>query len=221
MATTDERRFAANQQFLRVLGREARPDELDGLMQFMADDRVSPDEIGQILQGTPEYQRAQLEKDTTAFGGRLNAQNADILNQAGAAAQSRFAGLGRPNTSALGASVMQAGGQLAQSRQSALANFYGQGLQRASDLQAQQGTAARNRGYGIVDEKRQRGYQIEDYYRQKNDYADAERAKSGWNAITPEFAVGSAIGIGGQLGAAYLGGYGGARGAAGKGLFGG
>ena len=206
MSTLDERRFAAAQQFQQYLGREATPEELDFAVSSMADDAISPAEFGQILQSHPEYQAARLNKDTAAYGQTLNAQNADILNQAGAAAQSRFAGLGRPNSSALGASVMQAGGQLAQQRQSALASFYGQGLQNNASMQARQGMNVQDRAYGIKDDARRRGYEIEDYYRQKNDYESARQGQSGWNAITPEFVASGLFSMGGKAAAAYTGG---------------
>lgn len=208
-----------NQQFQSILGRPASQDELDFFGKFLDEGSLQHEEIGQVIQSLPEGQRKQLAADTSAYGAKLNEQNAAILDQAGASAASRFAGLGRPQTSALGASVMQAGGQLAQARQSALADFYGQGLKQASGSGISLGENALSRGYGLRDETRKRGYEIQDYYRQKNDYEDAKNASSGWNAITPEFVTGQVLGAAGKAGAAYLGGYGGARGAAGKRLF--
>ncbi len=202
-------------QFMSVLGRAPTQDEISYFQKFIDDSQLAPHEVGQVLQSTPEYQQSQLQKNTDQFGERLNAQNGAILDQAGAAINSRFAGLGRPNTSAMGASLMQAGGQLAQQRQGALASFYGQGLQNNAALGAQQGQQALQRGYDIRTEGRQRQYQIQDYYRQKNDAADYEHGHSGWNAITPEFVIGSSLGVAGKVGAGYAGG----RAAAGKGLF--
>lgn len=215
-------------QFQQILGRTPTPDELDYFNKFVASGDLQPQEIGQILQSLPEYQSSQLTKNTAQFGQTLQANDSAVLSQAadrfGAQAQSKFAGLGRPNSSAMAAQVFSQGGQLAgqlaQSRQSALASFYGQGLQNNAALGAQQGMGATQRGYNERDTKRQRGWDIEDYYRQKNDYQDEKNASSGWNAITPEFAVSQAIGIGGTLGGSYLGGIGAGRGMAGKGLFG-
>lgn len=193
------------EQFSQILGRGPTQAEIDYLSKFMAEGSLQAHEIGQLLQGTPEYQSTQLNKNTAQYGEQLNQQNAAILDQAGAAANSRFASLGRPNTSAMGASVLAAGGQLAQQRQSALADFYGRGLQQNAALGAQQGQQAMARGYGLRDETRQRGYQIEDYYRQKNDAADYEKAHSGWNAITPEFVASGLFSLGGKAIGAKMG----------------
>lgn len=220
--------MAINAQFQQILGRIPTPEEAAYFQKFIDAGDLGEHEIGQILQATPEYQSAQLTKNTAQFGQTLQANDSAVLSQAadrfGAQAQSKFAGLGRPNSSAMAAQVFSQGGQLAgnlaQSRQSALADFYGNGLRTNAANAAAQGQGAVDRGYGLRDERRQRGYQIEDYYRMKNDYQDEKNASSGWNAITPEFAVSQAIGIGGALGGSYLGGIGAGRGMAGKGLFG-
>ncbi len=193
-------------QFQSILGRPATQDELDYFNKHITDGNLQPYEVGQILQSTPEYQNTLLNKNTAQFGEQLSAQNKGILDQAGASAQSRFAGLGRPNTSALGASVMQAGGALAQQRQSALADFYGKGLNTNAALGAQQGQSQLGRAYDYAGEKRQRGYQLEDYSLQQNDFNNYQNAHRGWNAITPEFAIGTAAGIGGKVLGGWAGG---------------
>lgn len=197
---------ALNDQFQQLLGRQISPDEFQYLGKFMNEGNLQGHEIGQLVQSLPEYQNNLLNKNTAQFGQQLNAQNQAILGQAGAEANSRFASLGRPNTSAIGASILQAGGQLAQQRQSALADFYGRGLQQNAALGVQQGQNALNRGYGLRDETRQRGYQIEDYYRQQNDFNNYQNAHSGWNAITPEFVASGLFSIGGKAAAAATGG---------------
>lgn len=209
--------MAIAQQFQEILGRVPTQDEIDYFGRFIKDGELQPHEIGLILQTLPEFQQSQLQKNTAQFGEQLNTQNAAILDQAAAAANSRFAGLGRPTTSALGASVLRAGGQLAQDRQNALASFYGRGLEGNVALGQKLGTASIQRGYNERDTKRQRGWDIQDYYRQKDDYESARRAASGWNAITPEFAIGQGLSLGGKLAGSYIGG----RAGAGKGLFGG
>lgn len=183
---------ALNQQFQQLLGRDISQDEFKYLGKFMDDGQLQGHEIGQIVQSMPEFQRQQLDRDANAFSEKLNAQNSSILDQAAASANSQFANLGRPVSSGMVAQVAQAGGQLAQQRQSALAAFYGGGLQNNMANQYGQGQNSLNRGYGLRDEARQRGYQIEDYYRQQNDFNNYQNAHSGWNAITPEFAVGLA-----------------------------
>lgn len=207
-------------QFQRILGRAPTSDELSYFQKFIDAGELQNEEIGQILQSTPEFQQAQLQKNTADFGQRLQANDQQILQQgsdiAGAQATSRFAGLGRPNSSALAASVFGQTGKLAsslaQNRQSALADFYGRGLQQNAALGAQQGQNSLNRGYGLRDETRRRGYEIEDYYRQKNDAASYENAHSGWNAITPEFVASGLFSVGGKAASSYAGGYAGAAG---------
>lgn len=205
-------------QFQSVLGRAPSEEELAYFNRFITEGSIQPHEVGQILQGTPEFQKAQLEANTTAYGNRLQASDDQALARgaevAGAQAQSRFAGLGRPNSSALAASVFGQTGQmaqdLAQQRQSALAQFYGQGLQQNQNIYGQQGQTPLSRAYGLRDETRQRNYQIEDYYRQQNDYQNEKNASSGWKAITPEFVASGLFSMGGQALGGYLGGKAGA-----------
>lgn len=157
-------------QFQSILGRTPTQAEVDYLGKFITEGSLQAHEIGQILQSTPEFQNTQLQKNTQQFGETLRGQDQGILDQAAATAQSRFAGLGRPVTSAMGAQVMQAGGQLAQSRQSALASFYGQGLQNNAALSQMGGQGALDRGYGLRDERRQRQYQLEDMNKYQDIY---------------------------------------------------
>lgn len=195
-----------NSQFQQILGRAATPDEQAFLNKFINEGSLQPQEIGQFLQSLPEYQDTLLNKNVAAYDQRLQAADTQALQQgadiAGAQATSRFAGLGRPNSSALAAQVYGQTGQLsqglAQRRQSALADFYGRGLQQNATLAGSQGQAALNRGYGLRDEGRRRQYEIEDYYRQKNDAESARLGQSGWNAITPEFVASGLFSVGGQ-----------------------
>ena len=192
--------MAFQDQFQQILGRAPSPDEAAFFQKFLSEGSIQPHEIGQILQATPEYQQSQLTKNAADFGTQLNAQNESILNQAGAAANSRFASLGRPVTSAQGASVLQAGGQLAQQRQSALASFYGQGLQNNAALGVQQGAGALERGYGMRDETRQFGQQLQlARYNQNNynDYLNQANRRSRSRALT---------GFAGAAGGALIGG---------------
>lgn len=202
----NDRQFGVEQQFLRILGRPPRPDELEYMVGLMTDEAMSANEIGQVLQGMPEFQSRQLDQNAQKYGQALDASNQGVLNQAAATAQSSLASLGRPGSSAMGASILSAGGDLARQRQSALAQFYGQGLQQNQALTQGYGQNALARGYGLRDEKRQRGYQIEDYYRQKNDFASAKKAASGWNALTPEFITQGLFSLGGKAAAAMTGG---------------
>ena len=202
------------EQFSRVLGRAPSQDEMDYFKKFLDAGELQGHEIGQILQSTPEFQESQLNKNVAAYDTRLQAADAEALQRgvdvAGAQATSRFAGLSRPNSSALAASVFGKAGQLAgdmaSRRASALADFYGQGLQGNAARTADIGAGLQGRAYGLRDETRQRGYQLEDYYRMKNDAADYERGHGGWNAITPEFVGQGLFSVAGKAAAAYTGG---------------
>ena len=210
----------AARQILSLLGRSATPEEVAYFNKFIADEGVTPYEIGQMVQSSPEYQGKQLDQNATAYMDKLNASNADILGMAGAQAQSRFASLGRPATSAQAGALGQAAQNLAMSRQNSLAAFYGQGLQNNAAMAASQGMNAQNRAFGLRDERRQRQYQIEDYYRQQNDYQNSKNSMSGWNAITPEYGVGTLAALAGKAMAAKAGASSGAPPTGGGGLVG-
>jgi hypothetical protein len=204
-----------NQQFLSILGRAPSQAETDYYQKFLSEGGIQPYEIGQILQATPEFQQARLEKDTTAYGQKLQAGDDQIMQRgadmAGAQAQSRFAGLGRPNSSALAASVFGQQGQLAsslaQSRQSALADFYGQGLKQNMALYQQGGQNGLERAYGLRDESRQYGQQMElanrgqAYYSSMLDKANRQSRNQGMAAFG-----GSLLGAGiGAFGGSFAG----------------
>lgn len=177
-------------QYQSVLGRSPTQAESDFLLKFMKDEDIGGAEIGQYLQGLPEFQGALLERTTAAYQQKLTEQDQATLQQganiAGAQAQSRFAGLGRPQSSALAAQVYgQTGalaGDLATRRQSALADFYGRGLGQVSGLQQGYGQGAIERAYGLGDERRR--FQQEQslanvmYQRQKEMYGDQMNRQS-------------------------------------------
>lgn len=193
-----------SQQFAQFLGRAPNPDELAYFQKFIQQEGIQPHEVGLMLQGTPEFQGQQLNRDTQAYGAQLAQGDQGILDRAAATAQSRFAGLGRNVTSAQVGALSQVAQNLAQDRQSALAAFYGQGLQGNRSLQAGLGQGALERAYGLRDETRQRGYQIEDRNYMKWAYDDY---LSKQNASARRGALGSTIGglAGAGLGA-YFGG---------------
>jgi len=193
-----------NQYFQDHLGRAADQGEFDFFNRLISNGHIQPYEIGQVLQGTPEYQSALLSKNTAKYGDQLNAQNAGILDQAAAAANSRFTSLGRPVTSAQSASVLQAGGQLAQQRQSALADFYGRGLQQNASISQMQGNSALGRAYQLQDESRQRAYQLDDFNRMHDLQQDQMNASNHAMFSSPGlFKAG--LGLTGQIGASVLG----------------
>lgn len=210
-------------QFQQILGRAPTPDELAFFNKYLNSGDLGAHEIGQVLQNTPEYQNSLLTKNLGQYGDVLQANDSKVLQQgadvAGTQAISRFASLGRPNSSAMAAQVFgktgQLAGQLAQSRQSALADFYGRGLQQNAALGAQNGQSALSRAYFTADRRHQEDQDQYWYNRQQNDFNNAKNAAGGWNAITPEFGVNALVGVGGKV----LGSYAGGRAAAGKGLF--
>jgi len=163
-----ERRQAIAQQYAEILGRPPRKDEEDYFLGLMTDDAISPFEVGQIIQGLPEFQSRQLNQNADAYSQRLGAADQDILAKSAAAANSQFANQGRGVTSAMGAQVAQAGASLAQQRQALLAQFYGQGLQNNQALTQQYGQNGLERGYGLRDESRQRAYQMADMDKYQN-----------------------------------------------------
>ena len=210
-----------NGQFQNLLGREVSQDEFGYFQKLIDSGQLDVHEIGQILQSHPEYQNKQLNADTEAYGAKLAAGDNQILQQgadvAGAQAQSRFASLGRPNSSAMAAQVYGQTGQiaqgLAQRRQGALADFYGKGLQNNAALGAQNGQGALARSYFTQDRAHQEAQDQYWYNRQGNDYQNAKNAAGGWNAITPEFVGSGLFSIAGKAAAAKTGGMAGGGGA--------
>ena len=178
------------QQYRTVLGRSPTKAEYDYLTKFMKDEDIGGAEIGQYLQGLPEFQGALLERTTAAYQQKLTEQDQATLQRgseiAGAQAQSRFAALGRPQSSALAAQVFGQTGALAQDlgqrRQAALADFYGRGLSNVTGLQQGYGQGAIERAYGLGDERRRFGQEQSlanlMYQRQKDMYGDEINRRS-------------------------------------------
>lgn len=199
-----------NAQFQQALGRPATPEESAYLQKFISEGNLQPGEIGTLLQGHPEYQANLLNKNVAQYGQTLQANDSNILQQgadrAGAQAQSRFAGLGRQNSSGMAAQVFGQTGQiangLAQSRQSALASFYGQGMQNNAAMAGQQGQQTLGRAYDQQNMKLQRQWQIDDYNRQQNDWNDAQ---NGQNRLFGGAVASRLANSGMTAGAAYMG----------------
>ena len=198
-----------SQALQQGLGRVPTQNEIDQYSKYVKTGDLDYGEISQIAQGLPEADKARLEQYATQFGDKLNAQNGAIIDQAANAASSKFASLGRPNTSAMGASVLQAGGQLAQQRQSALADFYGRGLGNNMLAFRGQGQDALNRAQSLGDSRTAYNRGLSGYQTQRNDYGtdlynqELKNKRQAYNQFG-----GSLIGAG--IGGA-LGGTGGAR----------
>lgn len=169
-----DNRQAVGEQYLQVLGRQARPEELDYLSRFIDQGELSALEVGQFLQSLPEFQQTRLDQDTKRYSDLLAGSDRQILDQAGAAINSRFASLGRPVSSAQGGALAQVGQNLAMQRQSALANFYGQGLQRNSMNQFGMGQESLGRAYALQGEKRNQAWEREMFNISLDAQRDAE-----------------------------------------------
>lgn len=198
MATAD-----VNAQFRALLGRDGSPAELEFFNNFIAQEKITPYEIGLMVQGTPEAQGQALNRDVQAYGAQLAQGDQSILDRAAATAQSRFSSLGRPVTSAQAGALAQTAGNLALQRQSALAEFYGKGLNTNRSLQAGMGQGALERGYGLRDEARQRGYQIEDRNYMKglyDEYLGQQRRAGRAGALGSMLGAAGGAAIGGYFG---------------------
>lgn len=209
-----------NRQFMQFLGRAATPDEVAYLSKFIQEGSLQPAEIGQIVQGLPEFQDRRLDADVGRYREALAASDQDILGRAGAAINSQFASLGRPVTSAQAGALGQVAQNLAQQRQSALANFYGQGLRETSALQRAYGQGVLERGYGLRDDalshQRQLSLTREGNYAQKDLYSQyahnqKRQAQNQFIGQLGGAAIGGAFGglPGARLGASVGGGFGG------------
>lgn len=213
-------------QYQSVLGRAPTSAESDYLNKFLQEGSLQPYELGQILQGSPEFQKTQLMKNGQQYSDLLGASDANILGKAGAQIQSQFAEQGRPVSSGQIGALAQAGQNLAQQRQSALASFYGNGLNQNQSLYAQGGQNALDRGYGIRDNQTQFSQNMALANQQNGFYQNYLNQA---NRIQRNQGLGSAIGgglgliggglAGGPMGAAAGGGAGSRIGSGLGGLF--
>lgn len=208
--------MAIEDQFMRVLGRAPRPDEVAYFQKFINDGDLSEYEIGEILGGTPEAQGAMFRKQGEEYAGILARGDEDMLNRAQDSIRSDFYQAGRPASSGYLGAYSQAARDLAMARQGQMAGYYGRGFPGLQEQGIQQAYQSRNRGAGLRDERRQRAYQIEDYYRQKNDYESFMKSQDrrGFGRKL----LGAGIQMAGTIGAGYAGGLGLAAGLGARGL---
>ncbi len=161
---------AIREQFQNLLGRDARPDEVQVFNEFMRENDLQPYEIGQIIQSHPEYQTKLLTQQGAQYSDLLGKSDEMILGKAQDQIRGDFTRMGRPNSSGYGAAFAGAAGDLAAQRQQQLASFYGGGYGGIRSLAAGQGQGALQRGYGLRDERRHRGWELTDYARMRDDY---------------------------------------------------
>lgn len=205
------------QEFQRVTGRAATKNELEQYAQYIKNGDMTYGDIGQVLQGLPEQDRARLDAYATQYGNALGANDQNFLGQAAdifsAKANSQFASLGRPNTSAMAAQVFgkggQLAGQLAQQRQSAIAAFYGQGLQNNMGAYRDQGQNTLHRAYNLQDGRTAFNRGLLGYQTQRNDYNTDLSNQNAENKRRAYDQLGMGL-VGAGVGGAF-GGVGGAR----------
>jgi hypothetical protein len=160
--------------FQQVLGRSPDQNEMESLSRYIKNGDLDYHEIEQLVSGLPEASRSRLESDTTAYGNRLGASDNEILGRAGDTAVSQFARLGRGETSGIGAQLASAGRDLAMSRQQALADFYGRGLQGIQGQYQMLSQGNLDRGRNLADSRTAYNRQLSTgaygYQTQKADY---------------------------------------------------
>ena len=166
--TVDNNRIT--QEFQRATGRAPSQSELEQYADAIKAGDLGYAEIGQIIQGLPEQDRARLDRYADDYSARLGAGDQQLLDKAAATAQSRFASLGRPTTSGQVGAFAQTAGNLAQARQQSLAAFYGTGLQSNADLYVNQGQSALARSYQLRDGRDSFNRSLLGYQTQRNDF---------------------------------------------------
>lgn len=188
-------------QFVRVLGREARPDEIEYFKQAVDKGDLSPYEVGEILTGTQEYQTRLLSTQGQDYTRLLAANDSDVLRRAEDQISGSLARQGRGGSSSYTAAFANAARDLAIARQSQLGDFYKARLGGLANQGVQGSLMARGRAAGLADETRQRQYDLQDFYRQANynrdwlDYMDRQNRRKSEGAFLGSIA-GGALGLG-------------------------
>ncbi len=140
-----------NSQFQQYLGRDATAQEMSSFKQYGNNGSVplTSFDIGQIVQGMPQYQTQQLQNFGQQYQNMLGASDQRILGLAQQNTQQQFASQGR-NMSSSGYlnAYAEAAANLATSRQQQLAGFYGQGYQGIMGSEQQQAQGAQSFGLG-------------------------------------------------------------------------
>lgn len=194
------------EQFQRVLGRDPRADELEYFGRFLENSDLQPNEIGQILEASPEFQQVNLRKQGQQYNDYLSASDKYNLGRAQEDIAGNFRAMGRPESSGMAGAFASVAKDLAARKQDALASFYGGGLQNIMASQVDTGSAVANRGYGLRDKRTDRAWALEDYYRQKNDYQDMMNQQGKMNLKNQ--LIGGGIGLASSLAGGFATNYG-------------
>ena len=203
------------QVFRQALGRDATQDEMEHFSTYIKNGDLDYDEIGQIAQGLPQAQEQRLGQYGDAYAGALGKYDEQVLNKAAQAGMGQFASLGRSDSSGLNSAFAGASQNLAQSRQSQLAAFYGNGYQNLMGQYQALGQQNRDRGYGLQDSRTAYNRGLNGYQTQRSDYQTLLEQQSAANkkkAMSQAFGslagagLGSFAGPGGAQAGAQIGG---------------
>lgn len=120
-----------NSLFQQYLGRSPTPAEMTGFQSALTSGVTDATGLGLFLQGSSQYQQAQIPGQTQQFSNTLQKNNQQILSQGFDQAQQQFAQQGRPNSSGLSSAFAQVSGNLAAQQSPQVAQFQGQLQQNA------------------------------------------------------------------------------------------
>lgn len=201
------------QQYLSVLGRAPTDAELKQFRQFSdsGDTPLTAADIGEIIGGLPEAQEKSLNRYGSDLENRLAGSDQRTLDLAGKSLTQQFTQMGRGgagnDSSAYVNAFASAARDLALSRQSQLASYYGQGYQGLMNQRSALSTGLRQQGVNSINSANDWNRQL-DMWNRNHDYAEDQK-----NRASRQNRAGVAIGLGTTaLGAALGGGLAGASG---------
>lgn len=203
--------MALQEQFKSVLGRSPTADETEFFQKFIKEENLTPYEIGQILQSTPEAQQSRMKTQGAEYESLLAGADERALGQAQDQITQRMLGQGRQTSgSGYAGAYFSAARDLASARQNKMADFYGGGIQNVNQTYSSQGQSALGQGYGQRQAKQDRAWALEDYYRQQNDFNNYLRGQSTRNLQGSLMNAGLGLattGLTGGMGAAFGSGF--------------
>lgn len=120
-----------NQVFQQYLGRLPTPSELNGFSSAIQSGVLDPTGLSLFIQGSSQYQQAQIPGQTQQYANTLQQGNSNILQQGMQQAQQQFAQNGRQNSTGLNSAYAQVASNLAAQQSPQIANFQGQLQQNA------------------------------------------------------------------------------------------
>lgn len=120
-----------NSVFQQYLGRQPTPSEMQGFSSAIQSGVLDPTGLSLFLQGSSQYQQAQIPGQTSQYQNTLQQGNQNILQQGMNQAQQMFAQNGRQNSTGLSSAYAQVAGNLAAQQSPQVANFQGQLQQNA------------------------------------------------------------------------------------------